>query len=364
MPVSLETAKEVVYWTEGIARQADRAKEQSCSKYRPSGQPAVVVTGANGQLGRPLVERLIREGERVRLFVRRLPSDDSVNHPQAEVVVGDLGDPAAVDDVVRGATTVFHLGAAMTGAWADHEAGTIAGTRNVVEACLRHRVARLIYISSLSVLRLAGHPNTEPVTESSPVESAPQLRGYYTQAKLEAERIVLSAINKDKLAAVILRPGQIWSEKGSLLSATIGLRFGRWLVMIGDGSILLPLVSVGDVVEAMILASRSDVAKGQIYHVIDDDVLSRDELLPLYIMAREPHLRKLRLPLSSAIWLAKPIEMIARILRRAPPISPYRIRSAVSKVHFDCSKVRSQLGWRPRTPSAEALRSLLKLRKG
>src|SRR5208283_3459557 len=104
----------------------------------------------NGQLGRALVRRLIQEKEFVRLYVRRLPPKEICNHPQVEVVLGELGDQEAVDAALAGATAVFHLGAAMGGGWAAHEAATIAGTRNVVEACLKYEVPKMIYISSLS----------------------------------------------------------------------------------------------------------------------------------------------------------------------------------------------------------------------
>ena len=115
------------------------------------------------------------------------------NHPQVETVLGELGDPVATDQALAHATAVFHVGAAMGGPWEAHEAATITGTRNVIDACLKHRVPKLIHVSSLSVIDWAGHPATQPVTEDSPLEPNPTARGHYTRAKLEAERLVRSA---------------------------------------------------------------------------------------------------------------------------------------------------------------------------
>jgi 2-alkyl-3-oxoalkanoate reductase len=359
MPASLEQGREVVRWTEPIARDADNAREKLYNQYQPSGRPAVVVTGANGQLGRAFVNRLIKEEEFVRLFVRRLPPLEILNHPQVEVVLGDLGDPAAVDRALQGATAVFHMGAAMSGDWAAHEAATITGTRNVVEACLKYHVPKMVYLSSLSVIDWTGHPANQPVTESATLEPSPQKRGYYTQAKLEAERIVRAAAQERRLAAVILRPGQIWSENSPLISPAVGIRVGNRLIVVGDDSNLLPLVHVDDVVEAIVLATQSVFCKGEVFQFVDSELMSREELVRLYTLKREPQLQVSRIPLKLACFLASGVEALANFLNRPAPISSYRLRSAVAPLVFDCSKAREQLGWQPRAHTRTTLRKLL-----
>jgi predicted dehydrogenase/nucleoside-diphosphate-sugar epimerase len=359
MPAGLEQAREVVYWTEQVAREADHAKAKFYGQYQPGDRPAVVVTGANGLLGRAFVKRLIQEDEYIRLFVRRLPPPEIVDHPQIEVVLGELGDPEAVDRAFHGATAVFHIGAAMNGAWTAHEAATITGTRNVVEACLKHEVPKLIYISSLSVIDWAGHPTKQPVTESATLEPTPRHRGFYTQAKLEAERIVRAAAQERGLPVVVLRPGQIWTETSPLINAAVGARIGRWLLVIGDDSNLLPLVHVDDVVEAIVLATQSAFSHGEVFQVVDNELMSREELVRLYRRAREPQLCVARLPLGAACFLAGGIDWLSSMLGRPAPISPYRLRSAIAPLVFDCSRARDQLHWEPQAHSRDALRKLL-----
>ncbi|MGD1018505.1 MAG: NAD-dependent epimerase/dehydratase family protein [Verrucomicrobiia bacterium] len=362
MPAGPEQGREVVRWTEQVAREADHAKAKFYGHYQPGNRPAVVVTGANGLLGRAFVQRLIREDEYVRLFVRRLPPPEIADHPQIEVVLGELGDPDAVDRAIAGATAVFHIGAAMGGGWAAHEAGTIAGTRNVVEACLKHDVPKMIYISSLSVIDWAGHPSNQPVTESATLEPAPQQRGSYTQAKLEAERIVRAAAQERGLPVVILRPGQIWSETSSLITAAVGVRLGQRLVVIGDDSNQLPLVHVDDVVEAIVLSTQSQFSRGEVFQIVDNELMSREELVRLYSRAREPRLRITRISLGFACFLAGSVDWLTTTLGRPAPISPYRLRSAVAPLVFDCSKARNQLHWEPRAHTRDTLRKLLAAR--
>ena len=359
MPVGVEQAAAIVGWTEQAAREADRAKTKFISQYQPSDRSAVVVTGANGHLGRAVVNRLIDEGAFVRLFVRRLPPPEILHHPQVEVTLGDLGDPEAVARALANATTVVHLGAAMGGGWEAHEAATVTGTRNIVEACLEHRVPKLIHVSSLSVIDWAGHQADRRVAESSPLEPSPERRGYYTRAKLEAERIVRAAAQERHVPALILRLGQVWSEDGQLITPAVGIRAGRRLILVGDRSIRLPLIHVDDAVEAMVQATRSAFADGRIYHVVGDDSLTREELATLYARRREPHLRIIHLPMGLACALAGGIERLCNLLGRTAPIAPYRLRSAYVPLSFDCGKAREELGWRPRVKSGARLREHL-----
>lgn len=357
MPARVEDARDIVDWTERVARRADAAKIEDRQNV-PSTEPAVVITGANGLLGRALVRRLLDDGERVRLFVRRAPAPEILHHPRVDVVLGELGDPAAVDRALRHATTVFHCGAAMAGPWPAHESATVAGTRNIVAACLAYGIPKLVYVSSLSVLHVAGLGNVT-VTESSPLEPSPEERGFYTRAKLEAEKIVQDAVREKHLPAVILRPGHIWSEAGPLLSPSVGIRGGTRLVMIGDRSLRLPLVHVDDVVSALLLAAKAPVSPGEVFHLVDDDPISREELAKLYIAAREPGLRVTHVPLTMVTSAAAVLTGLTRRLGRPFGPSPYRLRSGVTPLSFDCAKAHHELGWHPAVKSRTALRTLL-----
>jgi len=359
MPVSLEEAREIVRWTEKVARDGDQSKSKFYSQYQPRRRPAVAVTGANGLLGSALVKRLLEEGQFVRLFVRRLPPREILQNPRVEVVLGDLGDPKAVNHALEGSTAVFHLGAAMSGGQANHDAATIVGTRNVIDACLAHRVPKLIYVSSLSVIDWAGNPPNQAITELATLEPAPQKRGFYTQSKLEAERMVRAAAEEKGLPVIVLRPGQIWTEMSSFVSPAVGIRVGNHLVVIGDDSNLLPLVHVDDVVEAIMLATKSIFWHGEVFQFVDSELISRQELVRLFIRGREPNLKVTHMPLWLACFLAGCAERLADMLNRPTPVSPYRLRSAVAPLVFDCTKAHEKLRWLPHAHTRDSLRKLL-----
>jgi nucleoside-diphosphate-sugar epimerase len=143
------------------------------------------------------------------------------------------------------------------------------------------------------------------------------------------------------------------------MSAAVGVRFGNRLVVIGDDSNLLPFVHVNDVVEAIVLATQSDFSHGEVFQMVDDELISREELVRLYTAGREPQLRVTHISLKLASVLARCVEWLATTLKRPAPVSPYRLRSAVAPLVFDCAKARDQLGWRPHVHTRDALRQLL-----
>ncbi|MGB7281767.1 MAG: NAD-dependent epimerase/dehydratase family protein [Candidatus Acidiferrum sp.] len=347
VPVPASEGRRVIASIDAVCRNADEQK----ARYReqqlqPLASAAVLVTGAGGFLGRALVNRLVHSGDTIRVQVRRrVPEWES--NPRIQMVCGDLGDPELVDCAVQGVERVFHLGAAMKGGPADFERGTIWGTRNVIESCLRHNVSRLIYVSSLSVLDHAGHDPRLPVKESSPYEPHADRRGLYTQTKLQAEQMVLSAVHERKLLAVILRPGQIFGPGGekSAPSGTISLG-GRWIV-VGRGKARLPLVFVEDVVDAMLLASHKPGVIGCIFNIVDAEAVSQREYIAasLNIPGRKPSV--LYVPYSVMYACGWMCEVLAKVLGRALPITRYRVRSIRPLGLFDLSAAEQVLGWKP-----------------
>jgi nucleoside-diphosphate-sugar epimerase len=312
-----------------------------------------LVTGASGFLGRALVARLLANGESIRVLARR-PIADLEGNPQVYVVRGDLGDPEAVDRAVAGVEVVYHLGAGMRGGAEAFESGTVWGTKNVVEACLRHGIQRLVYVSSLSVLDHAGHHKGVPITEWSPQEPHPELRGAYSQTKLIAENHVLDAIRNRHLPAIILRPGQIFgpgSEK-TPPSGVISLT-GRWLVM-GSGRLPLNLVYVEDVVDALLLAATNPDVSGRMFQLVDPATLTQRE----YIEAAQRYGSAPRVsyvPKPALYTLALGVELLGRALRRNVPLSRYKMRSLAPISPFDGSAARNQLGWTPTVGTREGL---------
>ena len=349
-PIPPSEGRRMVMLMEEVSRGADAAKQARLELERAeSVRPAkILVTGAAGFLGKPLVKKLAARGGEIRLFVRRAPSWIS-EFPNVSVVRGDLGDAGAIDRAVAGIETVYHVGAAMRGGKEEFERGTIWGTRNMIEACLKHKVARMVYVSSQSVLDQAGHVPGTVVTEASAYEPYPERRGLYTQTKLAAEKIVREAIEQRGLPAVILRPGQIFGPGGEQFapSGAIGMA-GRWIV-VGNGSHKLPLVYVEDVVDALILAAEKPGVIGKVIQLVDPTPITQREFVA--VARRRADLPAARKALYVPKWFMMlaswGVEKLGAVLKKDLPLSRYRIESLRPPYPFNITPAETLLGWKP-----------------
>src|SRR5690242_15131548 len=130
----------------------------------------VLVTGATGFVGANVARLLLERGEDVRVLVRPTSDRGNVGGLPVEIAPGDLRDPAAVREAVRGCARVFHVAAAYR-FWArdprELYESNVRGTVNVCEACLAEGVERVVYTSTVGTIGLAALP--APCDEATPL---------------------------------------------------------------------------------------------------------------------------------------------------------------------------------------------------
>jgi dihydroflavonol-4-reductase len=165
-----------------------------------------LVTGASGHIGGNLVRALLAEGRAVRALVR----DDTraIDGLEVERVRGDILDPETLVPAMRGAEVVYHLaGHISVGGDPGGVMGRTngVGTRNVVDACLRAGVRRLVHFSSIHAL--SPEPVDEIVDETRPLVDERRSVSY-DATKAQGEREVLAGVERG-LDAVTLNPGAV-----------------------------------------------------------------------------------------------------------------------------------------------------------
>ncbi len=145
-----------------------------------------IVTGANGLVGANLVRELLKEGHRVRAFVRSTSDLRSLEGLNAEIVTGDILDPATLVQASKGCQLMFHTAAVFS--YSGYRKETLLkiateGTRNAVEASKKARIKRMILTSSSVVMGSSEHPVIIDESKNIP-EPDP---GDYTLSKIEQE---------------------------------------------------------------------------------------------------------------------------------------------------------------------------------
>jgi nucleoside-diphosphate-sugar epimerase len=319
-----------------------------------------LVTGGGGFLGSAIVQRLLDRGGLVRSFSRN--SYRALWELGVEEVHGDLGDPGAVSEACRGVDVVFHA-AAKAGYWGPYKEyyrTNVSGTRNVIEACRKHGIKRLVYTSSPSVIA-TGH-DLNGVDESVPYPNS--FKAHYPATKAEAERMVLAA-NSPTLATIALRPHLIWGpgDNHILPRLAASSRAGK-LKRIGSSPCLVDSTYIDNAADAHLLAAdclaTASAAAGKAYFI------SNGEPLPLWDLVNRL-LEAVGAPRVTQTASPKVVYAAGLLLEAAyrvlplhgePPMTRFLAEEMSTAHWFDLTAAKRDLGYQPKVSVEQGLARL------
>jgi len=316
------------------------------------------VTGATGLLGSHIAEALRARGQRVRALVRPAGDASFLRELGVEVIPGDLLNLTLIYQAMAGADVVYHCAARIGnwGSWREFRRDVVETTRNVVEACSRARVGRLVHVSSVAVY---GHPRLSSgrvVTEDEPFGQRLGFLDYYARAKIQAERLAWDY----RGAVTVVRPSWIYGprDRNSLPRLVQALRDG-WVSLIGAGNNLLNIVYAADVAEGAIRAADSPA--GQAFHFCTEgEITQRQFFDTLCDGLGLPRVTK-SVSARLASWGGLVGELVARGLgwRRSPHVTQYGTGLLTRPTTYSSSKAQQELGWKPVVTAAEGLHRTL-----
>jgi nucleoside-diphosphate-sugar epimerase len=314
----------------------------------------VVVTGASGNVGTSVLRTLALDGSIAEIvgIARRLPA---IEMPKTQWVAADVVSSDLVP-TFAGADVVVHL------AWAIQpsrdeaklHAVNVDGSARVFDAVARAGVPALVYASSVGAY--SPGPKDEPgVDESWPTDGIPS--SFYSRHKALVERL-LDRFEQEhpQVRCVRLRPGLIFksesaSEQRRYFAGPLVPTFlmnPRWIPVVPDTPRLcFQAVHADDVAQAYALAAVNDTARGA-YNVAAAPVLGPDRLAELLGARKVPVPGQLLRGAAAVTWRL-----------RLQPSPEGWVDMALGTPVMDTSRVRSELGWKARKSSGEALLELL-----
>lgn len=326
----------------------------------------LAITGGCGFLGRRLAAIAAPEFEEVRVVDIAPWPADAETPTNLRVIVADLTRPGTLDDAFAGVDTVFHA-AAVVDVRPRHnpvmEAVNVDGTRNVVDACRRLGVRRLVHTSTMDVV-YDGLPKRD-ADESAPYPERPA--NGYIRTKVEAEKLALAA-NTPELAVMALRPTGIYGphDRHRLGALTASVRSGELAVRFGDGSAHFDHVYVDNVAHAHVLAARAlagdpTAVAGKAYFVGDHPGGNFFEFLAPLFAAAGATLPERRLPTGLALAAATLTEWLYAVFGRVAPsfnpqFSRYVVRTLAQDWTFSYARATQDFGYRPLVSLEEARR--------
>lgn len=306
----------------------------------------ILVTGAGGFIGSHLVDRLVCEGRKVRAFVHynsrgdwgllELISEDVLS--EIEVVLGDIQDPFAVRNAVKGCQAVFHLASLIAIPYSyvapkSYVDTNVLGAINVMQASLSEGVERVVHTSTSECYGTAQHV---PIDEKHPLQG----QSPYSASKIGADMIAESYYRSFGLPVAIIRPFNTYGPRQSaraVIPTIIAQALKGDVIRLGSLTPTRDLTYVEDTVEGFIRVAEAPAAVGTVTNVGSGREISIGDLARL---------------------ICKLIGREARIETDEGRVRPEK--SEVERLLCENRKAKKILGWEPKMTLEEGLQLTIK----
>lgn len=306
----------------------------------------VLVTGANGFVGRALCKRLIRDGWQVQGAVHRSDGLKELPPGVQGLAVGDIGPHTDWSEALKGVEAVVHLAARVhimhdmtKNPLLEYRRVSTEGTIRLAQMAVRAGVKRFVYISSVKV-----HGEE---TEKIPFREAdaPLPKDPYAVSKWEAEQSLQTIAKDTGLEVVIVRPPLVYGPG-------VRANFLQFMKIV-DRGIPLPLrnienkrsmIYLGNLTDAIVACLVHPSAAGQVFLVSDSETVSTAELVTRIASAFKKQPRLFSVPKSL-------LTAVGDIFKKRAVVE-----RLVGSLAIDSTKIRDTLNWKPPFSLHEGLR--------
>jgi nucleoside-diphosphate-sugar epimerase len=320
----------------------------------------LLITGATGFIGGHVARAAIKQGIRTRALVRRESRFKTLQENGVQVLFGSMSDPYSLKGAVADATHVVHC-AARVGDWgpvAEYREVNVQGLESLLEAAVENKaLQRFVHLSSLGVYEARDHHGTD---ETEPI--ATNGIGGYAQTKIEAENLVQGYVKREKLPAIILRPGFVYGprDRAVLPRVLSRLKNGRFR-FIGSGEQVLNNVYVGNAVDAIFKALECEDQVGQAFNITDGRLVSRLEFIHTICDAGGYKRPEKHVPLGAARTAAIVLETIWKALGITNPPTPSQaiVKFLGYNLDYSIEKARRELGYDPQVDFADGMKQTM-----
>ena len=312
-----------------------------------------LITGATGFVGSAVAHVLARRGHALRLLTRPASDRRNLAGLDAEIVTGDLTDPASLARAAAGCRYVVHV-AADYRFWvpvpAEMMRANVEGAVAMIRAAADAGAERIVHCSSVAALGQIG--DGTPADEATLTNEA-DFVGIYKRSKYLAERAVLDLAAKESLPVIVVNPAAPVGPRDIKPTPTgkmvLDAAAGRIPAYIDTG---LNVVHVDDVAEGHALA----LEKGRIgeRYVLGGENLLLKDLLALIADVAGQRPPRIRLP-EPVIWpIAWIMEKTARLTGIPPLMTTDHLKMARKKMFYSSAKAKAELGFTAR-PARQAV---------
>jgi dihydroflavonol-4-reductase len=319
------------------------------------GKMKKLVTGATGFIGSAITRELLKEGEEVKVLVRKTSDTRNIDALDVEKAVGDIRDTDSMKAALKGCDTLY-LTAAYFAHWAAdprllYEVN-VGGTKATLKAALEAGVEKVVYTSTNNAIAASG---PIPANEEKAFNYW-EARDHYSMSKYIAENEARIFVTRG-LPLVMVNPTLVIgindikpTPSGQMIIDVASQKMPGYI----DGGV--NIIDVEDVARGHILAAQKGRV-GERYLLGNRNITVQDYLLLIAEIAgvRPP---ALKLPYPVALTLSHLFELGASISKKPPMVTASEVRIGKMTEWYDCSKAVNELGL-PQTPIEETIRKAL-----
>jgi len=317
----------------------------------PDNGKSILITGANGFVGSRLCRRFLDKGYQVVAGVRKSADLKLLEGLEVEYRFGDVTAPDSLAGMVRGVDFVVHNAGIVKAKKQDtYFAVNERGTRNLLEAAVRHNpnVRKVIYISSVAV---AGpSPEGRPLKETDP----PNPITTYGRSKLAGEKVALSFADRLNVAAV--RPPGVYGPGDREIYTLFKTVYRRIKPLIGNLQRRLQLVHVDDLTLGISKAVESRTKSGSIFFIAENKSYTITEMIEMLQEGCGKKGIPLVLPAPVFRLIAAVSEFSFRLVGATPMLTREKTRELNASWEMDVTRAREVLGFESQIPFADGAR--------
>ncbi|MBT3940044.1 MAG: NAD-dependent epimerase/dehydratase family protein [Pelagibacterales bacterium] len=309
----------------------------------------IAVSGASGFIGRALITKLIKEGHQVFGLVRnKITCYDPIYYKN--ILVEDISKNIVFDEKIK-IDILYHLAAkthSKSNNYKEYYDVNVLGLKSLLNILKPLKIKKIIMLSSIKV-NGEGFLNNDnyysEMSKNNPLDN-------YGISKLEAENLLKTFCIGNNINFVILRPPLVYGAgvKGNLKKLMYSI----------DKNIPLPiiktannrsLISLRNLVSALIIVALNDNANSQTYLVSDDLPISVENLY-----------KNIAIIMKKKLFLIKFYSLFFKIL-----LWPFGKAKLVEKISssliIDNAKIKKDTEWRPAISLMDDLKSMVESRK-
>jgi len=328
----------------------------------------ILVTGGCGFIGKRVIDCLVDYGftniacltrKSERAIKNKMFRSDKIKKAQVEVVHGNLLSREDCLRVSKDAQVIYHLAAGRgEKSFADAYLNSVVTTRNLIDACIQQScIKRFVNVSSLSVYTNQNKQLGKVLDENCPIERNPALRhDPYSYAKTKQDEILIEYGKKYSFPYTLVRPGLVYGPGNEKIHGRVGIgTFGVFLHL--GGSNIIPMSYVDNCAEAIALAGITAGVNGEVFNVVDDELLSSRRFIVLY----KKNVKKfpsIYLPKFLSFFLCLMWEKFYEWSEGQLPATFNRKSWYVywKPTTYSNDKLKMRLGWKQKVSTSEGLR--------